>query len=86
MPIGGKMNGYYHVGKTYSNSDFKPKQDQPESKPKSRGLGDAVEAILTKTGIKSLFHKIVPEKSCGCKKRKEMLNKLVPFSNNNENI
>ena len=40
------------------------------------GLGDTIEWITTKTGIK----KIVP-KNCGCDKRKEKLNKLVPYKN-----
>ncbi len=41
------------------------------------GLGDVIEIITQKTGVK----KIMP-KNCGCDKRKEKLNKLVPFKKN----
>jgi hypothetical protein len=69
---------YYKVGKIYSNDDFVPKQKQPEN-TRSKGLGDTVEKVLEKTGIASLFHKIVPKSKCGCSKRKSLLNKLVPY-------
>lgn len=38
------------------------------------GLGDTVEWITTKTGVK----KLAP-KDCGCDKKKKKLNKLVPY-------
>ena len=38
------------------------------------GLGDTIDEITTKTGIK----KLVP-KGCGCNKRRKKLNKLVPY-------
>ena len=44
---------------------------------KSRGLGDTIEKITIATGIKKLVDKI-PE-DCGCKNRKEMLNKAFPY-------
>lgn len=40
------------------------------------GLGDTIEWVTVKTGVK----KIVP-KNCGCDKRRKKLNKLVPFKN-----
>ena len=40
-------------------------------------LGDVVEVITQKTGIK----KIMP-KNCGCDKRRKKLNKLMPFKKN----
>lgn len=46
-------------------------------KPKEiNGLGDIVEIITQKTGVK----KIMP-KNCGCDKRRKKLNKLVPYGN-----
>lgn len=44
----------------------------------AEGLGDTIEWITTKTGIK----KLVP-KDCGCGKRKVILNKLVPYKKDN---
>jgi hypothetical protein len=44
---------------------------------KSRGLGDTIEKLTTVTGIKRLVDKIPGE--CGCKKRKELLNKAFPY-------
>jgi hypothetical protein len=45
------------------------------------GLGDAFEAITKVTGIKSAVERRAKRtgKPCGCQKRKEALNKLVPF-------
>lgn len=49
---------------------------------KIRGLGDVVDAVTTATGIKRVVEAVskatgVP---CGCQKRRELLNKLVPFA------
>lgn len=41
------------------------------------GLGDTIEWITVKTGVK----KIVP-KNCGCDKRRKWLNEKVPFKKN----
>tara|TARA_Y100000361_G_scaffold112861_1_gene103168 strand:+ start:261 stop:464 length:204 start_codon:yes stop_codon:yes gene_type:complete len=48
---------------------------------KHRGLGDVVEAATKATGIKSVVDKVseITGRDCGCGKRKEALNKLVPF-------
>ena len=45
------------------------------------GLGDVVEAAAKATGVKAVVDKIseVTGKDCGCGKRKEALNKAVPF-------
>ena len=43
-----------------------------------RGAGDLVERVAEKTGIKSLVEKVAG-KDCGCNKRRDILNKLVPF-------
>ena len=48
------------------------------SKKKSKGLGDTVEKITEATGIKSVVEAVAGE-DCGCKERKETLNKLFPY-------
>ena len=45
---------------------------------KKKGLGDTVEAITKATGIKKVVKKFVGN-DCGCKKRKEALNKAFPY-------
>lgn len=42
----------------------------------SKGLGDVVETITKKTGIKKAVELFTDGKDCGCDKRKERLNKL----------
>ena len=51
---------------------------------KSRGLGDTVEKITTVTGIKAVVDKIsqVSGKPCGCKERRDALNRAYPYNNN----
>ena len=51
---------------------------------KSKGLGDSIEKITQATGIKKVIDKVneVTGKDCGCKKRKDKLNKLFPYNNN----
>ena len=48
---------------------------------KSKGLGDTIEKITTLTGIKGAIGKLhkVTGKDCGCKKRKDALNKAFPY-------
>ena len=43
-----------------------------------KGAGDLVEQVTKRTGIKSLVEKVTG-KDCGCGKRRDKLNKLVPF-------
>lgn len=52
---------------------------------KSKGLGDTIEKITTVTGIKKLVDTIAEATSsdCGCKERKEKLNKLFPYKEEN---
>ena len=47
---------------------------------KPKGVGDIIEDITTATGIKALVHSIAGE-DCGCKERKEKLNKLFRKTN-----
>lgn len=48
----------------------------------SKGLGDTIEKITEATGIKKVVDKISNGKDCGCKKRKEALNRMFPYKNN----
>jgi len=43
----------------------------------SEGLGDTIEKITKATGINKLVDKI--SRGCGCKERKEALNKVFPY-------
>ncbi len=43
-------------------------------KKKDKGLGDTVERVIKITGL----NKLAP-KDCGCKKRKQALNKAFPY-------
>lgn len=43
-----------------------------------KGLGDTVEKTLRRLGITNLMELVVGT-DCGCQKRKEMLNNLVPY-------
>lgn len=44
----------------------------------SKGLGDTIEKIMKKTKIKDLVEKAT-DGDCGCKDRKEKLNKKFPY-------
>lgn len=44
---------------------------------KSRGLGDSIEKITRATGIATIVKAVIP--NCGCDKRQEWLNKMVPY-------
>jgi hypothetical protein len=44
---------------------------------KSKGLGDTIEKITKATGIKKVVEKLPGD--CGCKKRKDALNKAFPY-------
>jgi len=48
---------------------------------KSKGLGDTIEKITTTTGIKKVVDTVseATGKDCGCKKRKDKLNKMFPY-------
>ena len=53
----------------------------PLDKFGSRGIGDVVASVLRVTGVKAVVEGIARRrgKPCGCKKRQEKLNELVPF-------
>lgn len=46
-----------------------------------RGLGDAIEAVTEATGVKAVVEKVskATGKDCGCGRRRDKLNKMVPF-------
>jgi hypothetical protein len=46
---------------------------------KSKGLGDSIEKVFKATGIDKVAKKVLGE-DCGCKERKEALNRLYPYS------
>jgi len=48
-------------------------------KEKPKGLGDTVENILEATGIAKVVKSVI--KTCNCTKRKDYLNKVVPYKN-----
>ncbi len=54
---------------------------------KSRGLGDSIEKFTSATGIKSMVNKVSKaiNKDCGCSERRDTLNRVFPFKNNNNN-
>ena len=45
----------------------------------SKGLGDSIEKVTKATGIKSLMDLAFGDNDCGCKKRKNALNKIFPY-------
>lgn len=49
---------------------------------KSKGLGDTIEKITTATGIKKVVDTVsqMTGKPCGCKERKDTLNRVFPYN------
>ena len=64
------------------------RQGDPEPEPiyPMRGLGDLIERVTEKTGIKSFVESRAKKrgKTCGCSKRRDALNQLVPFRSEND--
>lgn len=46
-----------------------------------KGLGDTIERVTTATGIRKVVEHVSKKtgKDCGCKARKEKLNKMFPY-------
>ena len=61
--------------KTTKKKVVKKPKKVVENKPKVEGLGDVVEVITEKTGIKKAVKAVFGD-DCGCEERKEKLNKL----------
>lgn len=56
----------------YNESENGDKPSELSNRP--RGFGDTVANFLHKVGVKK-------KKGCGCSKRQEFLNKLIPYKN-----
>ena len=54
---------------------------QQQQQEKSKGLGDTIEKITTATGIKKVVETVAKAagKDCGCKARKDALNRAFPY-------
>lgn len=52
-------------------------------KLKSRGLGDTIEKVTKATGIKKVVDTVseATGKPCGCKERRDTLNRIFPYDN-----
>jgi len=52
-------------------------------KLKSRGLGDTIEKVTKATGIKKAVDTVskATGKPCGCKGRRDTLNRMFPYDN-----
>jgi len=51
-------------------------------RPPDRGLGDTVERVLDRTGIGSVAKRVIKSvtgRPCRCRKRRDQLNRLVPY-------
>jgi|TARA_Y100000289_G_C3900167_1_gene138739 hypothetical protein len=48
---------------------------------KSKGFGDTVAKVTKLTGIKAVVDKVAEKtgKDCGCNKRRDTLNRLIPY-------
>ena len=52
---------------------------------KSKGLGDTIDKITTKTGVKKIIRvvtNVVGIGGCGCEERKDKLNEIFPYNKN----
>jgi len=49
-----------------------------EQGSKSKGLGDTVEKVTERTGIKKAV-KFIAGEDCGCDERKDKMNELIPY-------
>ena len=50
---------------------------------KNKGLGDTIEKLTTVTGVKKIVETVAKAtgKDCGCKARKDALNRAFPYNN-----
>lgn len=57
------------------------KFNQMQHQEKSKGFGDTIEKITTVTGIKKVVEAVAKAtgKDCGCKGRKDALNRAFPY-------
>lgn len=60
-----------------------------KNKIESKGLGDTIEKFTHFFGLDKLAEKIAHlfgKKDCGCTRRKEKLNKIVPYKKKNNKL
>ena len=50
---------------------------------RDKGLGDTIERVAKTTGIKKVVDTVnkITKTPCGCQKRKEALNRIIPYKN-----
>jgi ABC-type hemin transport system substrate-binding protein len=54
---------------------------------KSQGFGDDIEKVAKKLGLDRVANtvaKAAGKEDCGCSKRRDALNKMFPYKNNNQ--
>ena len=51
----------------------------------ARGAGDLVEKVTKRTGIKAIVDKVTGN-GCGCSQRRDILNKLLPFRGEQDDL
>jgi hypothetical protein len=75
---------YFGTRPTRISTDLRPPASPTPKRMK--GLGDLVERFTEKTGIKSIVEKRAKRRGrgCGCSKRRDALNALVPFRTEDE--
>lgn len=58
----------------------------PKKKKKMRGLGDLLQWAFAKIGIEVVVKKVekVTGRDCGCGRRQQKLNEMVPFGSRSE--
>ncbi len=80
-PAQKKIARIAHPYDKITGADFKAlKKKKKRKKMKSRGLGDDIHKLTTRTGIKSAvdFFSKGLNIPCGCEGRREAMNKLFP--------
>lgn len=73
--------GQARVGPPHLVQNHKESKNTYLCDMKSRGFGDTVVKVTRLTGIKSIVDKVseVLEVDCGCAKRQELLNNILPY-------
>lgn len=63
----------------YAASQAQKPESEPEQPKRMRGLGDLVHRMLQTVGIDRAVKKATRGRDCGCARRREALNRAVPF-------
>ena len=70
---------YMTPGKSGVLSEVRNTPPPPKQKKKMRGLGDLVKKLFQMVGIEVVVKKATKGRDCGCERRREALNRAVPF-------